>query len=244
MKRNERLREFCSKRGAFLAASFFFLTGSISAAQTSSIAGRQRAQEQAMGKVIAEEGDDVNPVVARESFIAAPEEKPKTYQVGDLVTIIVRQQTSFQSDSDLNSKNQLDLESSLDSFLKLTDGGLGASTFSRGHPDIQYKWNRQNRNKADVSSQNRLTTRLTAEVIDVKPNGNLVLMARAELRYGEECSTMTVTGTCAKDRLSVDGSVLSTDLAGLSINVVSKGAVQDSAKRGWLTRAFDAVKPF
>lgn len=185
----------------------------------------------------------VSETVRRNSLIAVEPRPPRTFAVGDHVTVIVREQLTFKADADSQSKNDFKVKSELDAFFKPIDGGLGATTFARGKPNIDYKLQESRRNEADVSSENRLVTRLTAEIIDIKPNGNLVLSAKARIQHGEEISEITLTGTCSKKKLSADDSVLSTDVADKVIHVQTKGSVRDGASRGWLTRLIDTIKP-
>lgn len=185
----------------------------------------------------------VHEVVRRHSLIAVEPRPPRAFRVGDHVTVIVREQLTFKADADSQSKNDFKVKSELDAFFKPIDGGLGSTTFARGKPNIDYQLQQSRRNEADVSSENRLVTRLTAEIIDVKPNGNLVLCAKARIQHGEEISEITLTGTCNKRKLSADDSVLSTDIADKVIRVQTKGSVRDGASRGWLTRLIDTIKP-
>ncbi|GIK17601.1 MAG: hypothetical protein BroJett003_25650 [Planctomycetota bacterium] len=217
--------------------------------QTSSLGKRTEAKIRAESEPDGERAASAptprtHPAIERRSLIAVEPRPPKTYAIGDHVTVIVREQLTFEADQDTESKNNYEVSSEISAFAKPIDGGLGATTFARGRPNIDYKFEQDRRNEADVSSQNRLVTRLTAEIIDVKPNGNLVIAGKAEIRHGEEVSLITLTGTCSKKKLSLDDSVLSTDIADKQITVLNRGSVQDGAKRGWLSRIIDTVRPF
>jgi flagellar L-ring protein precursor FlgH len=218
-------------------------------AQSSSLGKRAEARIRAESEADADRAavaqtPRTHPAVERRSLIAVEPRPPKTYAIGDHVTVIVREQLTFEADQDSESKNNYEVSSEIAAFAKPIDGGLGATTFSRGKPNIDYKFEQERRNEADVASKNRLVTRLTAEIIDVKPNGNLVIAGRAEIRHGEEVSLIHLTGTCSKKKLSLDDSVLSTDIADKQIRVENRGSVHDGAKRGWLSKIMDTVKPF
>jgi len=185
-----------------------------------------------------------HPELPHRSVIAVPAKAPKIYAVGDHITVIVREQLTFEADADSKTKNDYEITSEISAFAKPLDGGLGATTFARGKPNIDYKFEQSRKNEADVSSKNRLVTRLTAEIIDIKPNGNLVISAEAFIQHGEEISHMTFTGTCSKKKLSVDDSIISTDVADKRIVIENKGSVRDGAKSGWLSRIIDVIKPF
>ena len=168
---------------------------------------------------------------------------PKTFKVHDLITIIVRQQRKYESDAEQESKSKFEISSELDAFLKFIDGGVGSAAFRRGHPNIDYKFDSRLKNEADKEREDKLTTRITAEIIDVKPNGNLVLQARNEIKFDNDTAIMTLTGTCRQVDVSPDNTVLSTQLADLRIDNINTGAVRDGARRGWLTQVLDFLKP-
>lgn len=213
--------------------------------QTSSIGRRHQAQTPAEPPPSRETTPAKgNPVLERYSLIAVKAKAPKTFKVEDHITIIVRQQRKFESDADLKSKRKYDVASQLEAFFKPIDGGLGATTFARGKPNVDYNFQQEQKNQADASREDKLTTRLTGTILDVKPNGNLVIWARASTHHEDDVSIMTLTGVVAKDRVSADGSVLSTDIADLAIDIQNKGSVRDGSKRGWLAAMVDKVRPF
>ena len=216
--------------------------------QTSSIGRRHQdrvaAQPQPVVSREAAAQPRGNALLERHSLIAVKPKPIKTYKVNDHITIIVRQARKFEADADMESKRRLDVQSELEAFFKPIDGGLGATKFARGKPNIGFKFNQRQKNEADVSREDRLTTRLTGVIIDVKPNGNLVIWARARVQHDEEISVITLTGTCSRDKVSVDNSLLSTDIADLDINIQNKGVVRDGSSRGWLAGLIDRIRPF
>ena len=158
--------------------------------------------------------------------------------------MIVREQKKWEADADLETKNKFDVKSEIEAFAKPTGGGLGEALFRRGKPNIDYKYNLKNKSEGDSSREDKLTTRLTGKIIDVKPNGLLVLEARAKITHDEEISEITLTGTCRKEDVTADNTVLSTQIADKEVAVSNKGALRSAATRGWISKILDAVKPF
>ena len=85
---------------------------------------------------------------------------------------------------------------------------------------------------------------MTARILDIKPNGNLVLEAEATQQFDDEVSLMTLTGVCRSSDVTPDNTVLSTQVADLSVKVKNTGAVRDGSNRGWLHRIIDVTKPW
>ena len=86
--------------------------------------------------------------------------------------------------------------------------------------------------------------RVTAEVVDVKPNGTLVLQARQRIKTDDEEQTFTLTGTCRAEDITPDNTVLSTQLFDKDVTKIHTGAVRDTTKRGLLTKLLDVLNPF
>jgi flagellar L-ring protein precursor FlgH len=215
--------------------------------QTSSLGARHRQEVEAKGTQAPPRGEEEqrgNPTVERYSWISTKPAEPPTFRVNDLVTIIVRESSKYEAEAELESEKEYDVRSELDAFLKLTDGGMGAAKFSRGKPNVDYKFKNELEGEADASREDRFTTRITAKVIDVKPNGSLVLEARGYTKHDDEVRCMTLTGTCRKEDVTADNTVLSSRLADLSIVVDTEGALHDSTRRGWIPKLLDLLKPF
>lgn len=184
-----------------------------------------------------------NLVYEKYGWTAMTPAPPKAFRPGDLITIIVREQRKWEADSDLETKKKFDVKSELDAFLKPTQGGIGAAGFRRGRPNIDYTFDQKYKTEGDSSREDKLTTRLTARILDVKPNGLLVLEGRAKMTHDEEISEITMTGTCRKEDVTADNTVLSTQIADKAVVVTNSGALHSAATRGWVTKLLDLLKP-
>ena len=232
--------------GIVVACGFTALAVEASA-QTSSVGARKRQAD--TGKPIEKATREAPPrprnlVYEQFAFTAEKPALPKTFRPGDLVTIIIREQRKWEADADLESKREFDLKSEIDAFIKHIDGGIGSSNFTRGKPNIDYRLDQKLKTEGDSQREDRLTTRLTARIIDVKPNGLLVLEGRAQIAHDEEISEITLTGLCRKEDVTADNTVLSTQLADKMVRIANEGALRAAASRGWITKFLDWVRPF
>lgn len=215
-------------------------------AQISSLGARQRAA--AGGEAIPAESQEdprprTNSVYAAYSWISVAPPGPRLFKVHSLLTVIVRQQRSFEIEADLKTQKKWDIKSELEAFFKPTDGGLGSANFTRGKPNVDYSFNNKLDSKGDTSREDRLTTRITCRIIDVKPNGLLVIEGRGRIQHDDEISTIILTGTCRKEDITPDNTVLSTQIADLNIDIKNEGALKAAATRGWIPKLIDWLKP-
>jgi len=215
-------------------------------AQTSSLGARKRqrdADNPPPVKMREAPEPKLNPIYERYSWISTIPLPPQTFEVNDLLTIIVRQNSKYEADADLETKKGWQISSDLDEFIKFTDGGIGSAMFRRGQPNIDYRFRDKHKGEGDTSRRDKLTTRLTAKVIDVKPNGVLVVEATGLLKFDDESSRITVTGMCRKEDVTADNTILSTQIASLEVKVHNAGALRKVASRGWLLKLLDMLRP-
>jgi len=186
--------------------------------------------------------------VAAVSFFTVKEQLPKTYKKHDLVEILVQEDSTYSSNGNSDLERQTDENAELDNFItlnldKLRLGGIipGGAT---AVPEIKSELDRDFKAQGSVDRTDTMTERITAEVVDVKPNGNLVLQAIKDIKTDEEEHRIVLTGTCKADDITADNTLLSTQLFDLNVTENTGGAVRDATKRGWLVRLLDFASPF
>ena len=179
------------------------------------------------------------------SFFAVPAPEPKVLRKHDLVTIIVREETDFSATGTTDLKKQLDIDAKIEQFVRLSlqDFAL-KNTVGTQIPEIKLNGTNNFKGQATVDRIDSLTTRITAEVVDVKPNGTLVLQAKAHTKFDEEEMTMVLSGTCRAEDVSADNTILSTQLHDKDVTKQHKGAVRDTTRRGLIPRLFEWIRLF
>ena len=180
------------------------------------------------------------------SFHAVPEPVPRTLRKHDQVTIIVREESEFSTRGRSEFKKEAEFEARLEEFIKLKiknaeieGGALGPDV-----PSIRASGRRDFKGEGTVDRSDSLTTRVQAAVVDVKPNGTLVLQARSHIKTDDEERTFILTGSCRVEDVNADNTILSTQLFDKNIEHRSKGTVRNATRRGWLSHLLDAVNPF
>ena len=94
------------------------------------------------------------------------------------------------------------------------------------------------------SDSTGLDARVAAQVIDVKPNGNLVIQARKQIIQDGEIKDMVLSGTARQDDVTTENTVLSSQLADLRVDVQHEGELKKSSSKGIFTRALETLFAF
>jgi flagellar L-ring protein precursor FlgH len=85
---------------------------------------------------------------------------------------------------------------------------------------------------------------MTVTVIDVMPNGNLLVSGEKQLAIGEEQEFVRISGVINPSFVDAFNTVESSRIADARIEYKSSGQVAEGMVMGWLARFFLNVMPF
>lgn len=177
-------------------------------------------------------------------YVTAP--KPKSYVKNDLITILVDEQSSTTTDADADAEKKLNFNASLEHFIDLTQlYGMRLQSSPRS-PIAQVDLNANPKWKAQGSYDraDKMAAKVTATIIDVKPNGVLVLEAKKTITKDNEVTTIVLTGNVRMADVTTSNTVLSSQLADLIVSMKNEGDVRDATTKGWIPRLLDTVFAF
>lgn len=173
-----------------------------------------------------------------------PEAEQRELQLNDIIMVVVDYKSALTSDGDANSKKTASFNAVLSDWLKFDGKNILPAAQAHGDPTIAGSLNSQYKTQADIKQNDALTFKIAASVVDIRPNGNLVIEARNSVRIDDEVWEKSLTGVVRRQSIGPDHTVRSSDIAEGQICNRKKGFVHDATNRGWLTRCYDHVKPF
>ena len=190
---------------------------------------------------------DVHPAVPRLTAYVNTRPEPREFMLNDLVTIIVRESFESEMEAEKSTEKSSELSGGITEFPSLTLKDLLDLRVRPGEtPDalVDLGFERGYEGEGEYERTESMTGRVRARIIDIKPNGMLVLEARRTIINDGEQSVLVATGNCMPEDITADNSVLSTQLENLFIDKQHSGDLRESGEKGWLTRLFDAVFDF
>jgi flagellar L-ring protein precursor FlgH len=165
--------------------------------------------------------------------------------VGDLVTISITESNKASEIADtVTSKNsgvQVGINSLFGISLPMksfSDKTVNASTALDG--TVGNTSNGQGK----TERQSSFTSFLTARVIQVLPNQNLMIQGRRDMRINNETEVVMLTGIVRPQDIDRSNIVPSTKVAEARVTISGVGVVSDKQRVGWFQRIFDHVWPF
>jgi len=174
-------------------------------------------------------------------FIDLP--KPREIKTQDLVTILVKEISEVSLDSRFDRQRRSTLLAELKEFIRIGKTGNLANA-ADNEPTIDANMSGRLNANGRAADKEQVVYRIAATVVDVLPNGNLVLEARKTIQTNREEWTYTLTGVIRSQDINRDNTALSENIANLQIRKSQSGKVYDSTKRPWGTRLFDLFFPF
>lgn len=147
--------------------------------------------------------------------------------VGDILTILVNENSSaVRTGSSNNSK----------SASAGTDQGTGLLSFM---PESSVGQKDSFKSQGTINNSNIVKARLTVKVIEVKPNGDLVISGTQNIRQNGEEQRIVVSGQVRPVDIRVDNSVLSSNVADAKILVTGSGPLVNKQRPGILTQVWN-----
>ncbi|AEH23647.1 Flagellar L-ring protein [Thermodesulfobacterium geofontis OPF15] len=166
-------------------------------------------------------------------------------QVGDIVTIkivetystssSVKQQTAKKSSAKAGIDKLMGFENRIEGIFKdatpsdLFEGSLSTSTTGQG----------------GTSRESKILATMTARVIKVLPNGNLVIQGTRAIKKNNDLEYITLTGIIRPEDIGYDNSILSTQISDAYIEYSGKGPTSEVVSGpGIITRLLHIFWPF
>jgi flagellar L-ring protein precursor FlgH len=173
-----------------------------------------------------------------------PEAELRELKVNDIITVLVDYRSSMISEGDAENRKTSNINAVLSEWLKFDGKDLFPAPQSRGDPAISGALTSQFRAESEVELRDALTFRIAASIVDIHPNGNLVIEAHRTITINEEVWQQSLTGIVRRSSIGQDRTVRSDEVAELRIDKREMGFIRDSYSRGWFHKWYDKWKPF
>jgi flagellar L-ring protein FlgH len=184
-----------------------------------------------------------SPEPASEGSLWSPRRTPslvsdvKARNVGDIVTINVVESATASKNATTKTSKQSDLAAGWTGVLKKISGDwIGGEVKA----DMANNFD----GKGETTRSSQLAAYITAQVIQVLPNGYLVIHGSRHVRVNNENQIINVQGVIRTEDINSSNIVLSTYIADARIELIGEGVISDKQRPGWMARVLDWVWPF
>jgi flagellar L-ring protein precursor FlgH len=163
---------------------------------------------------------------------------PRARNVNDLVTVRVVETItgvgSADSSLDKNSKAKAGVAQVFGAENYLPSW-LDAANLVGAASDTQFKGG------GTTTRSSELTATMTARVVEVLPNGDLVLEGAREIEINGDRQIVVLTGVVRPSDIGRNNVVLSPAVGQLRIRYFGRGLIKDNLRPGWLVRVLNMI---
>ncbi|HEY8391352.1 MAG TPA: flagellar basal body L-ring protein FlgH [Capillibacterium sp.] len=156
------------------------------------------------------------------SYFTKPQ---RQFKVGDLLTIIISEQSSASSKTGVNANEE-------SSFVV----GPGAGLLTSLLPYLKGSFDNEYDGTAGTNKAGSMRAQLTVRIVDIDENGNLYFEGKKEITVNADRQQLTFSGTIRPEDVRVDNTVYSTYVADAKIEYLGDDY---GTKKGIISRALD-----
>lgn len=195
-----------------------------------------------------EDADANRPAVLLEevSLHFIPEPEVRVIKKHDIITIIIDENSSQTSSQKLETEKETSSNANISAMidwlqlleLRVRQGDITDTEL------IDLSTSREFNGEGDYEREDRFSARISAKVLEVKPNGTLVLEATKRIARDAEVSVLVLSGLAREEDITVQNTILSSQLADLNIILENEGDLKEASKKGLITRVLDTIFAF
>jgi flagellar L-ring protein precursor FlgH len=156
--------------------------------------------------------------------------------VGDVLTININEKVSASKTASSTANRTGDMDFVVPDFQIGGRGIKGGNIAATSKNDFE--------GKGDSAANNVFTGAITVTVIEVLPNGNLLVAGEKQIGINQGSEFVRLSGI-VDPRFVLPGNVVSsTQVADARLEYRGAGYIDEAQTMGWLSRAFMSVMPF
>lgn len=159
--------------------------------------------------------------------------------VGDILTIMVQEISSANKNNETKTEKSSSWTAAISSFLF-----PGFAQYKGSTPAVSYNSDLKHDGSGAINNSETIVAQVAVKVMEVLPNRNLMIEGKRETSFSGEHQTIVLRGIVRPEDVSCTNTVLSCNVADATIQMVGKGTVTDTQRKGWFTRVLDKVIPF
>jgi flagellar L-ring protein FlgH len=160
-------------------------------------------------------------------------------RIGDIITIEVSESSSLASKVKMSTSKESTVKND---FTKLLFTDVLRSHGDAPSTDLTTA-NNTHAGSGTLDNSHTITAEISVQVIDVLPNGNLVLEGTRVITYAGETYYMLTQGVCRPDDVTIANTIKSGQIADARIEVVAEGSLNEAEREGWGEKLANKISP-
>lgn len=168
----------------------------------------------------------------------------KARRKGDIVTIVITETASASKEAKTGTKRGSSVNAGIPNFMGLESAGVFKNNLGDLSKLINASVDSKFEGSGSTSRAENLKATMTARVLDVLPNGNMLIEGRRNIKVNNEDQEIILEGTIRPRDIGPDNVVNSIYIADARISYSGSGIISDRQSPGWLMNIVDKLWPF
>lgn len=161
---------------------------------------------------------------------------------GDIVTVLISEQASASKQASTGTKRESNVNAGIPNLMGLENSGLVSSLDLANL--LKASYGSKYDGSGSTSRNENLRATITAKVVDVLPNGNLLIKGQRNVKVNNEDQVIVLEGTVRPRDIGPDNVVNSIYVADAKISYTGNGVLSDRQRPGWLLNILEKIWPF
>jgi flagellar L-ring protein precursor FlgH len=167
----------------------------------------------------------------------------KAGRAGDILTITVAESATAQNSQQRKDSRSSALQDAVGQFL-FSAAASKFGTHSGEFPAMNLTGTSSFNGGGQVNNSQSVSSSAAVLVVDVLPNGNLVIEGVHLVTFAGETQYVVLHGLVRPDDIGSNNTILSTNIADARIEFYNQGSLTDMQNRGWLSKLYEKLRPF
>lgn len=165
-------------------------------------------------------------------------------RLNDQITVVVDEKAQVISEGEIDRKKKADGKVTLTDWLMFNGFGVSVAPQTKGDPAVGGKVDNKYKANGELETREAMKLRLACRVVDIRPNGTLILEGHRVIKVNEESWEVSMGGTVRPEDVLPNNTVLSENVADMRLIKRESGHVRDGYRRGWFLEWLDTYQPF
>lgn len=151
----------------------------------------------------------------------------KASKIGDVVTIIIVEATSAESNMERDASRSGNIRGSI--------SGAGALNFIPG-AGFSVGTENEFKGRGSTSARGTVRARISAKIVGIDSMGNLIIEGSRKININGDAQIIKVKGVVRPSDVNWDNTIYSYNIANAEIELTGKGMTSRSQSPSWITR--------